>query len=128
MTALRCRPARVLPFHGDRLAADCGRACLDEWAAFIAGDDGAGNRSDALDRLAALTDYYAQRAALEVLHMTGWTVPAWNVAENRQAIRQGLAAATANNPTTMEESALSLVMRESRRPFTIYEQKRSAEG
>lgn len=127
MNALRVRPARVLPFHGDRLAADAGRAALDEWTAFIAGDDGAGGRPEVLDRLAALTDYYAQRAALEVLHMTGWTVPAWNVGGNRAAIRDGLAAATAENPTELPEQALALVMREARRPFTTYEQKRSSE-
>lgn len=124
MTVLRTRPARVLPFHGDRLAADAGRAALDEWAAHIAGDPASGGRAATLDRLAALTDYYAQRAALEVLTMTGWTVPAWNVAANRADIRRALDSATTETGSELQESALSVVMRESRKPFTEYETKR----
>lgn len=123
MTApLRLKPARVLPFHGDRLAADVARACLDEYAAYIAGE---GGRHEALDRMATLTDYGAQRAALEVLSMTGWTVPRWDPAANRTRVRALLAAALADNETTVSRSALDLIMAESRRPFTRYEQERS---
>lgn len=124
MTVLRTRPARVLPFHGDRLAADAGRAVLDEWAAHIAGDSTSDGRAATLDRMAALTDYYAQRAALEVLTMTGWTVPAWNIGANRADLRHALDQATTETASELQESALTIVMREARRPFTEYEMKR----
>lgn len=119
---LRLKPARVLPFHGDRLAADVARACLDEYGAYIAGN---GGRHEALERMARLTDYGAQRASLELLSMTGWTVPRWDPAASRARIRALLAAALADNDTTMPKSALDIIMAETRRPYTEYEQKRS---
>lgn len=124
MTVLRIRPGRLVPATGDRIAADTGRACLAEWAAHCAGDDAAGGRAATLDRLAALTDYGAQAAALEVLRTTGNGGPTWDVAGNRASIRLSLAELTAENPTELPEPALRTIMREARRPVTAYEIRR----
>lgn len=124
MTTLRIRPGRLVPVTGDRIAADTGRACLAEWAAHGAGDDAAGGRAATLDRLAALTDYGAQAAALEILRTTGTGETVWNVAGNRAAIRRSLAELTAENPTVLPEPALRAIMREARRPVTAYEIQR----
>lgn len=118
---LRLRPDRLVPATGDRIAADTGRACLREWAAYGAGDPEAGGRAATLERLSVLTDYGAQVARLEVLRTTGTPSPEWDPAVNVRAIRALLTEALAENPSELPEPALRIIMREARRPVTMYE-------
>lgn len=118
----RTTPDRVLPYLADALSAEVARQIHTEWDSWRWNGLG-GERWEACQRIAILTDLGRQQAAIILERRTGEPTERWSPKRNRDELAVMLYGATDDNPETLSRHTINRCRAEVERPLTAWARK-----